>query len=82
MKFRLFCTECNCFTESYYCDICGLNLEKTKHSIPVTISFGYGSSLDEGDYHFCSYDHAVQFLLGELRKQNPRTNIEFGKESN
>ena len=61
----------------YYCDTCGNKLDT---GVPITIAFGYCSNLDGEEYHFCSEGHAIRFLVDELRKQNPRTDIEFGKE--
>lgn len=60
----------------YKCEECD-----TKMNNPlITLIFGFGHDLDEEEYHFCSESHAIRFLANELRKKNPRTNIEFGKE--
>jgi hypothetical protein len=58
------------------CDGCGTKLT----GIPITISFGFGSPLDGEKYHFCDFKCAIEFLILESAKINPRTDIEFGKE--
>jgi len=77
MKKENKCKECGGSFEKYLCDTCGANLFL---GVPITLSFGYGSNLDGSEeYHFCNYKCLLQFTLGELKKENPRTNIEFGK---
>jgi len=35
---------------------------------------------DNVNYDFCNIKCLLQFVLNELKKQNPRKNIELGKE--
>jgi YHS domain-containing protein len=64
----------------YRCDTCGIDLLKKIHGIPVELSFSYGHELDGEEYHFCSNRCLLKFIIAEENKNNPRTNIEFGKE--
>jgi len=54
------------------CDVCGIDNLVDYGKVPITINFGYGSSLDEEEYHFCSEGHAIQFLADELRKKETK----------
>ena len=76
MKKDLKCPYCELIKSEYICDTCGKKLE----IIPITLIFGYGSSLDGATYDFCDNECLLQFILGEMKKQNPRINIIFGKE--
>jgi len=81
MRNREKCESCGgYFKESYSCDTCGDNIITKCQGIPITISFGYGSDLDMEEYHFCGYKCLLKFILDEMKKENPRTYLEFGKE--
>ena len=78
MKKLIYCKGCQCGScnscskepslhEEYICDKCGTNLNQ---GIPITVSFGYGSSLDGTEYHFCNLKCLADFTNAELQKEN------------
>ena len=62
-----YCEKCNSEHENFFCDTCGNNLT-IDCKLPITISFGYGSPLDGEEYHFCSYQCLLRFIIDELKK--------------
>jgi YHS domain-containing protein len=82
MKKETVCQECSKISETnYYCDNCGVNLMTACLGIPITISFSYGSSLDGETYEFCSLEHLQEFILNEIKKQNPENRFIYGGEN-
>lgn len=53
----------------YKCDTCGKDLLKEINGIPITVEFSYGSPLDGEEYHFCNYQHLLEFIVNELKKE-------------
>lgn len=72
MKIIKTCGECNHSGYDYICDTCGDNLINKFYGVPITVSFGYGHSLDTEEVHFCNEQCQLQYILNELKKQNPR----------
>lgn len=73
MKIEITCNGCGKIEETnYHCDTCGDNLITKYFGIPITISFSYGHSLDGEEYHFCSNEHAIQFLVNEDKKDKEK----------
>ena len=63
------CPHCGVKSSDYYkCDNCEKNLIEECQGIPVTIEFGYGSSLDFESYHFCCNRCCITFLEAEDAK--------------
>ncbi len=68
---KVTCNECNQVkTVEYICDTCGEKTIQKFFGIPITISFGYGHILDGEEYHFCSYQCLLKFIIEELKKEN------------
>jgi len=78
MKKLVYCDGCKCGTcnscgkepgikEEYVCDTCGQNLSQ---GIPITVTFGYGSSLDGTEYNFCNYICLFKFIAAENAKES------------
>ena len=64
----------------YKCDTCGEELITKFSGIPITIRFGYGHTLDGEEYHFDNWKCLLQFILYEMKKENPiNKDLEFGK---
>jgi YHS domain-containing protein len=82
MRKEIRCEECNCVSDvDFSCDTCGKNLISSCQGIPITIEFSYGSPLDGETYYFCNNKCAIDFLTKEEIKNNPRNDLEFGKEN-
>jgi YHS domain-containing protein len=81
MKKTKKCKHCGAsFGDTYKCDTCSKDLIENYTGIPITVYFGFGSQLDGEEYHFCNEGHAIKFLADELRKNNPETRFELGKQ--
>lgn len=49
----------------YRCEVCG---KKFSYET-ITVSFGYGHSLDGEEYHFCSDECIYSFFEQEIKKE-------------
>jgi YHS domain-containing protein len=61
------------------CDTCGESTQTKWYGVPIKLEFTYGSSLDGETYHFCSLKCLKDFVLNEIKKENPETRFELGK---
>jgi YHS domain-containing protein len=74
-----YCNECN--TNKIIgqkCDTCGTSTLKDSY-VPIRLEFSYGSSLDGEIYDFCNLKCLKDFVLNEIKKENPETRFELGK---
>ena len=71
MKVYKYCKTCQKeHLDGYICDTCGNRMFKS--AIVITIGDFEGHSWEENEYHFCEYQCLLKFILGELKKLNPR----------
>ena len=76
------CNACN-HTESHdeiVCDVCGTQLssggyiiQECGNKFPIEMTF------NGIECAFCNWQCLLKFILEEIKKENPRTDIEFGK---
>jgi len=61
MKKEIKCTECGeMYNSEYICDTCGKKEE---------LCFMIALRIDLDEYHFCSYQCLLQFIVAELKKE-------------
>ena len=79
-----FCDTCGHqeSSEESFCDTCGKQLS---YSTQIHYQIGYYNiiylKINHTDYDFCDLKCLWKFITNEIHKENPRTDIEFGKEN-
>jgi hypothetical protein len=80
MKKEIICQECPCpyiIGTEIICDTCGTKLNliyELGEDTVIELKF------NGVDYDFCNWKCLLSFVLGELKKQNPETRFEYGRE--
>ncbi len=70
MKMENACSKCSRYDAQYYCDTCSAIHITTNSSVPISVIFGCGSSLNGEEYHFCNYKCLLNFINSEIKKED------------